>query len=347
MEYQDACGTATQAPDFADFPGKQSLFVALGGPEGRARRARCHITVIRNLVDPEACQYARQMVDKICGPPGQQIEIAALDLSRSYKDGAHKGSTGFVYANSNTKVGVVNMLGRGRNRTAAAAIVAPMVPLQLDLLRCTSPTDLKLLNQNFRRTDRSPESGHNAGTKQAWHMDSAFLPRHYTTTPRQNYYISVLALSHVREGVEPFMMVPGSLSAALAAAGEALPQADQDKVDGLSCRTQLPGRFLKDGVQDVIEANPAGRAMTMEEGDMLILDPMTTHSGSPCHSADARYVCFSTFFDNAVVGITLVASKRENTPHQRTSTRRDYARHSETRWPRCCTGSCHCITRKS
>ena len=100
-------------------------------------------------------------------------------------------------------------------------------------------------------------------------------------------------------------MVPGSLSAALAA-GEALPQPEQDEVDGLSCRTQLPGRFLKDGVQDVIEADPAGRAMMMEEGDMLILDPMTTHSGSPCHSTDARYVCFSTFFDSAAVGTTLV-----------------------------------------
>ena len=27
MEYQDACGTATQAAEFTDFPGKRSLFV--------------------------------------------------------------------------------------------------------------------------------------------------------------------------------------------------------------------------------------------------------------------------------------------------------------------------------
>ena len=26
---------------------------------------------------------------------------------------------------------------------------------------------------------------------------------------------------------------------------------------------------------------------------------MTTHSGSPCHAAAHRYVCFSTFFDRA------------------------------------------------
>ena len=33
-------------------------------------------------------------------------------------------------------------------------------------------------------------------------MDSGFLPAHYETTPRQNYYISLLALSEVREGVD-------------------------------------------------------------------------------------------------------------------------------------------------
>ena len=29
---------------------------------------------------------------------------------------------------------------------------------------------------------------------------------------------------------------------------------------------------------------------------------MTTHSGSTCYAADARYVCFSTFFDAAAYG---------------------------------------------
>ena len=37
---------------------------------------------------------------------------------------------------------------------------------------------------------------------------------------------------------------------------------------------------------------------------------MTTHSGSPCHAADARYVCFSTFFSDAAVGTTLVGLKQ-------------------------------------
>ena len=65
---------------------------------------------------------------------------------------------------------------------------------QIYLLFCLKTQQPSLAH----RTDRSPESGPDAGTKQAWHMDSAFLPRHYTTTPRQNYYISVLALSPVR-----------------------------------------------------------------------------------------------------------------------------------------------------
>ena len=55
------------------------------------------------------------------------------------------------------------------NDAAAASIVPPMVDLHLDLLRCSDATNLKLLNQNFRRTDRSPPPGAaGAGVKQGW-----------------------------------------------------------------------------------------------------------------------------------------------------------------------------------
>ena len=43
---------------------------------------------------------------------------------------------------------------------------------------------------------------------------------------------------------------------------------------------QLPGRLRELGVQAVVDANPAGKAVSLAEGDLLLLDPMTTHSGS-------------------------------------------------------------------
>ena len=106
-------------------------------------------------------------------------------------------------------------------------------------------------------------------------MDSGFLPSHYETTPRQNYYISLLALSEVREGVAPFMMVPGSLQAARVASAS-MPAEEQETVDGMLCRTMLPARLRELGVQAVVDANPAGREVHLGEGDMLLLDPMTT-----------------------------------------------------------------------
>jgi hypothetical protein len=165
--------------------------------EQKAELAEHGVTVIRRLVDAETCRHARQMVDEICGPPRQQIEVAALDLSRSYKDGASKGAAGFVYASS--KKGVVNRLGTtakqsqaefedeevwvrsglqlttaGRTRARRRRTSPPGTTRTQSFtrstiqrrpqssrrwcrssstcfLRCTSPADLKLLNQNFRR----------------------------------------------------------------------------------------------------------------------------------------------------------------------------------------------------
>ena len=73
-------------------------------------------------------------------------------------------------------------------------------------------------------------------------MDSGFLPAHYETTPRQNYYISLLALSEVREGVAPFMMVPGSLQAARAASQRARASRWYNNPETLGRKPTLAGK---------------------------------------------------------------------------------------------------------
>jgi len=105
----------------------------------------------------------------------------------------------------------------------AALLVGPQVPLHLDLLRCRHE-QLNLLVQNFRRTDRSPPPGSpGAATAQAFHQDSAFLGRHYHSTPVQSYYITMLALSPVRHGVAPFLVVDDSLRVARCAQQDLCP----------------------------------------------------------------------------------------------------------------------------
>ena len=71
-------------------------------------------------------------------------------------------------------------------------------------------------------------------------------------------------------------MVPGSLQAALNG-GSRLPAAEQDGIDGLSCRTELPSRLRELGVQAVIDRDPAGVEVEMDVGDMLILVRVACH----------------------------------------------------------------------
>ena len=54
-------------------------------------------------------------------------------------------------------------------------------------------------------------------------------------------------------------------------AGAGIPAAEQAAVDGMLCRTMLPGRLRELGVQAVIDADPGGREIYMEEGDLLLL----------------------------------------------------------------------------
>ena len=100
-------------------------------------------------------------------------------------------------------------------------------------------------------------------------MDSAFLPRHYQATPRQNQYISILALSPVTSGGAAFVQAPGSYRAALEA-GAALPEEVQAALTAKGCRTLLP-ELVGQGVpgSGVSECRARrAREVTMAEGDL-------------------------------------------------------------------------------
>lgn len=106
--------------------------------------------------------------------------------------------------------------------------VVPLLEVMSDVLR-SEPEDLLLVHQNFRRTDPSPgphpeiaEDGSFDGSQAGFHQDSAFLLDHYATSPRQTYYICILAFTPVVSGGAAFVYAPGSMAAARKAAA-ALP----------------------------------------------------------------------------------------------------------------------------
>jgi hypothetical protein len=160
----------------------------------------------------------------------------------------------------------------------SAAVVAPMAPIVQQLLR-SSPDGLKLFHQNYRRTDPSPPpdgdypdiiDGCIDGSKAGFHMDSGFLPWHYTTTPRLNYYITILALSPVVSGGAAFMYAPGSLSAARKA-GALLSDQQATSITAKGCRTILP-KLVGQGVpgSEVMMCREVAKEVTMETGELRL-----------------------------------------------------------------------------
>ena len=189
--------------------------------------------------------------------------------------------------------------------SVVAELVVPMAPIFCQLYGCRRQEDLKLLQHMFVRTDTVPMEERDAQprhpAKIGWHMDDAFLEEHRLSTPMQSYYHCMLALTAVKPGGAPYLACPGSLRRARQIAHNLTP-AERDLFDPGEGRTVLPGLILPqiDKEQPAVE-------VTMEEGDLLVHDPMLTHSGSVNLGAvPSRYVLFSTFFDAAAIGTTLV-----------------------------------------
>jgi ectoine hydroxylase-related dioxygenase (phytanoyl-CoA dioxygenase family) len=142
--------------------------------------------------------------------------------------------------------------------------------------------ELRLLEQVLIRSDPSP-SPHGP---QGWHVDWAFLPRHYEAVPRQTYFHMVHCLNTVPAGGAAFMIVPGSHNLTYGASeqvqtAEELGKLKRDPIGVAGVNTS-----------DGIEVCP-------NEGDLLIFNPMALHSGSSNATDQPRYVYFASFFDTS------------------------------------------------
>lgn len=266
--------------------------------------------VLKGVVPPEVCARARACVDATLGPPGQgEVDIemrgqrgGGLDAATRWPD--PDGPPQLIPQGS-PATGVRTAMLHPIRDSVVAELVVPVAPVFFQLYGCRRKEDLKLLQHMFVRTDAvtGAEQGVCSGPqeKHGWHMDDAFLEEHRLSTPMQSYYHCMLALTDVKTGGAPYLACPGSLRRARQIARELSP-AERGLFDPGAGRTVLPGLILPqiDKEQPPVE-------VTMDEGDLLVHDPMLVHSGSANHGAlPARYVLFSTFFDAAAIGTTLV-----------------------------------------
>ena len=168
---------------------------------------------------------------------------------------------------------------------ACAAAVAPL--LRSRAPTATSPeSSLRLIHQNWRRTlpTPPPEQGYPpylgpqllSADRAGLHMDSAFLPRHYETSPRGSYVLALLALSPVVSGGAPFLVGPGSYATARATSAALCPDY-QASVNAKGCYQDLRINMM----DQVNAANGYAMEVPMEVGSLLIFDPMLSHQGSP------------------------------------------------------------------
>ena len=135
-------------------------------------------------------------------------------------------------------------------------------------------------------------------------MDQAFLPKHYDSVPRSMYYHSMLALSPVVSGGAPFLAVPGSYQHALSLTGGL--SAEQQRLFEADYSTHADASGVK--LYDVLATEPYVEVL-LDEGDLLIQDPMLMHSASSNAGAIAsRYTLFTTMFHPIAMQSTVVAS---------------------------------------
>ena len=120
--------------------------------------------VVRSVADEDTCGAVRTMIEELLGPPAETIDAAARGYQTYETVAEHgqdwkwprvmadEGGAPIIRTNSHLHW-VEHPIADAR----AAAAVPAMAPAMAKLLRCTdAENDLKLIHQNFRRTDPSP-----------------------------------------------------------------------------------------------------------------------------------------------------------------------------------------------
>jgi ectoine hydroxylase-related dioxygenase (phytanoyl-CoA dioxygenase family) len=146
------------------------------------------------------------------------------------------------------------------------------------ILRVDNPSDLRLLEQVFIRTD----PGNPPYEVTGWHIDMAFNIDQYDRTPRYTYYHMVHCCNTVPAGGGAFTIVPGSHKLTYQA------------TRNLHTTEELKA-FQKDVIKQAGIDTSKLKHVLAEDGDLLIFNPMALHSASRNSTSVPRYVYFASF----------------------------------------------------
>lgn len=218
-------------------------------------------TVVKMVIDPALAQQAIELTDQFIGG-ATPIEIMPAERYQAgpWPEGRPmlgEGARLPVCATGGYRHTIWHPIHAPHMPHIMAELVEPLIGINAELLNC--PVDrLKLLQQNLTRTDVSPppHPGHDGVPPSGWHMDQAFLPRHYgagvSEAPCEMFYHTIMALSPVCRGLAPFFAATGSFRRAKATRCHALGQLIDHRTvqhihtctDKLQCHTKWVMMFI-------------------------------------------------------------------------------------------------------
>eukprot|EP01043_Picozoa_sp_COSAG02_P046975 COSAG02_NODE_4452_length_5343_cov_46.385393_2_plen_349_part_00 len=244
-------------------------------------------TIVRAMFPQELCARLRACVDDAVGAT-RPLEVSAtpqlgMDIDRALAMRVP------VVDSQNFRHTVRQPIFNAA--LAEAAVAGNMIEMHKRLY--SSSDGLRLMQQMLVRTDADPTAVA-AGRSEpgGWHMDTAFLPRHYASSPKTNVFHVLTALNDVPSGGAALHIVPSGFAQSRAYTEEHIDELHSLKDSDF--RTLLRPRLLLEAVQDTSEC----AEILLNEGDSCVFDLMTTHSAaSNCIAGYSRYVLFQTFFD--------------------------------------------------
>lgn len=244
-------------------------------------------TIVRSMFPPALCARLRACVDEVVGTtlPLEACEIPQLgmDIDRALRMRIP------VIDSQNFRHTLRQPIFNPA--LAEAAVAGNMIDMHRQLYSASA--GLRLMQQMLVRTDADPAAVA-AGRSEpgGWHMDTAFLPRHYASSPKTNIFHVLTALNDVPSGGAAFHIVPSGFVQSRAYTEEHLEELESLRDSDF--RTILRPRLLLEAVKDTSECVE----LLLNEGDSCVFDLMTTHSASSnCVAGYSRYVLFQTFFD--------------------------------------------------
>jgi hypothetical protein len=271
-------------------------------------------TIIPKIYSPELCAGLRNLMDSILGD-GMYMKSPAAN-GGVY---GHDGDARTLEQLRERREALVTSGGGGVHSIRhpicdpliADAVSPAMLDIHAELLR-SADGDLRLMQHFARRTDLSPPNvlppkGAFGATAESpmpgWHVDGGFAPRAYTTTPKQIFYHSMVALNKVAPGGGAIMILPDAYRQVKAT----IHGMSREQI--LDCYSPEHGAYSigREVQKRLNEAHKvdleSGMEMLLDEGDLFVVDPMMLHAATPNTRSDLpgyrRYVLFSTFFDAA------------------------------------------------